>query len=137
MRKIGQVEQVAVDDVNIKVKFIMGFSYDGLRALNRSVLLMDYSKNEEDTDELIGKTVKCIVQKPDATGTFVKVKLSDYRNSYGSIHHSELPEGKKVVDYEEGDTVWGRVVGSRYVEKEGCIYYQISVREESQELEGW
>ncbi len=134
----GQTNQASADDVNKKVEFIMGFSYDGLRAMNKSVHLVDYSKKEEDEDDdLIGKTVKCVVQKTDTAGFFVKVKMSDYRNSYGSIHSSELPEGKKVNDYSEGDIVWGKVIDSRYVEKEGRTYYQIRLREESQELEGW
>ena len=134
---VGQIEQASANDVSKKVEFIMGFSYDGLRALNRSVHFVDYSKNDDGIGELIGKTVKCIVQKADAVGYFVRVKMSDYRNSFGSIHYSELPEGKTVNDYKEGDIIWGKVIDSKYNKKDGRTYYQIRVREESQALEDW
>ena len=35
----GQMIQSTAEDINKKVEFILGFSYDGLRALNKSVKL--------------------------------------------------------------------------------------------------
>ena len=128
----GQNKRISVEDVNKKVRFILGFSYDGLRALNKSVQLLDYKGDDNET--LIGKTVKCTVSGTDRAGNFLKVKLFDYRNTVGSVHQNELPEGKSVYDYAKGKTIFAKVIGEQYLEKEGKTYYQLRIREE--ELEG-
>lgn len=130
----GQINQATLEDVNKKVQFILGFSYDGLRALNKSVQLIDFSQ-EDSSDEIIGKTVRCIVMGPDNTGNYLKVKLCDYRNAIGSIHSSELPKDKTVYDYEYQETIYGKVIGERYIEKEGRSYYQLRLKED--EMTDW
>lgn len=133
----GQGTQVTQEDVNKNVKFILGFSYDGLRALNRSVKLIDYASESVDSESIEGKIVKCSVIGPDSAGNFLKVKLMDYRNVMGSVHSSQLPEGKNVFDYKYQDVVWGTVIGTKKVEREGRVYYQIRMKEESEELSDW
>lgn len=129
----GQNKQFSIEDVNKKVKFILGFSYDGLRALNKSVQLSDYQG--DDNEILIGKTVKCTVIGTDRAGNYLKVKLFDYRNMFGSVHQNELPEGKSVYDYTKGENIFAKVIGKQYLEKEGRTNYELRMREE--ELEGW
>ena len=129
----GQNKQFSTEDVNKKVKFILGFSYDGLRALNKSVQLLDYKGDDNET--LIGKTVKCTVSGTDRAGNYLKVKLFDYRNMFGSVHQNELPEGKSVYDYAIDEIIFAKVIGEQYLKKEGKTYYQLRMREE--ELEGW
>lgn len=129
----GQNKQCSTEDINKKVKFILGFSYDGLRALNKSVQLFDYKGDDNET--LIGKTVKCTVIGTDREGNFLKVKFFDYRNTVGSIHKKELPEDKNVYDYAKGETIFAKVIDRKYLEKEGKIYYKLRMKEE--ELDGW
>lgn len=131
----GQNNQSTLEDVNKKVKFILGFSYDGLRALNRSVQLIDFSEDNNEEELIVGKFVKCIVIGQDNKGNYLKVKLSDYRNTMGSVYSGELPDGKSVYDYKYQDIVYGKVIGRRFVEKEGRTYYQIRMKEE--EMEDW
>ena len=130
----GQSTQITIEDVNKKVKFVLGFSYDGLRAMNKSVQLVDFSENEE-KEKFIGKMVKCIVLGQDSTGNYLKVKLYDYRNTFGSIHNNELPEGKNVFDYKKHDIIYGKIYDESFVEKEGRTYYQIRMKEE--EMTEW
>lgn len=127
----GQLLQATEEDVNKKVRFILGFSYDGLRALNKSVEIVDFTDDQDQNKELtIGKMVKCMVIGNDNAGKFLKVKLVDYRNVYGSVHISELPNGVSVYDFEKDDIVWGRIIGEQYVKFEKRNYYQISVKDD-------
>lgn len=127
----GQNKKFSIEDVNKKVKFIMGFSYDGLRALNKSVQLSDYKGDDNET--LVGKTVKCTVIGTDRAGNYLKVKLFDYRNMFGSVHQNELPEGKSVYDYTKGENIFAKVIDKQYLEKEGRTNYELRMREEELE----
>ena len=131
----GQNSQSTPEDVNKKVKFILGFSYDGLRALNRSVQIINDTREEHEEAGIIGKRVRCSVIAPDNTGNYLKVKLLDYRNFYGSIHSSELPDGKSVYDYSNQDVFYAEVIGEKFVERERKNYYQLTLREP--ELSEW
>ena len=131
----GQNSQSTPEDVNKKVKFILGFSYDGLRALNRSVQIINSTQEESVEEGLIGKHVRCSVIGPDNAGNYLKVKLLDYRNIFGSIHSSELPDGKNVYDYENQDVFYAEVIGEKFVERESKNYYQLTLR--NQELSEW
>lgn len=130
----GQNSQITLEDVSKKVKFILGFSYDGLRALNKSVHIVDCSQDES-KKSFVGETVKCIVTGRDSTGNYLKVKFYDYHNIFGSVHNNALPEGKTVFDYSYKDIIYGKVVGEKFVEKEGRLYYQIRMRED--EMADW
>lgn len=130
----GQNSQSTPEDVNKKVKFILGFSYDGLRALNRSVQIIDCSQESEE-EVLIGKYIRCSVIGPDNSGNYLKVKLLDYRNAFGSIHSSKLPDGKDVYDYENQDVFYAEVIGEKYVERESKNYFQLTLRKK--ELSEW
>ena len=83
----------------------------------------------------VGKRVRCSVIAPDNTGNYLKVKLLDYRNFYGSIHSSELPDGKSVYDYSNQDVFYAEVLGVKFVERERKNYYQLTLREP--ELSEW
>ena len=132
----GQVKQSTQEDVNKQVKFVLGFSYDGLRALNKSVQIIDYITEEDVENTIIGKKVKCIVTGHDASGNYLKVRLYDYRNIVGSVHSSVLPDEKTVYDYDVNDIIWGIVDGKRFVKKEMRDYYQIRMKEEEM-VEDW
>ncbi len=130
----GQMIQSTAEDINKKVEFILGFSYDGLRALNKSVKLCG-NADEKQEDSLNGKVVRCSVVGRDMSENYLKVKFVDYRNTFGSVHISELPDKKTIFEYNVGDIIHGTVVGERYVEREKKTYYQLRMKEE--ELEGW
>lgn len=130
----GQNTQLTPEDVNKRVKFILGFSYDGLRAMNRSVKMIKSIQVPEE-ELLVGKYVRCSVIGPDNAGIYLKAKFLDCRNTYGSIHSSELPDGKTVYDYENQKEIYAKVIDKRFVERENRIYYQLTLRE--QEICGW
>lgn len=127
----GQVKQSTQEDINKRVKFVLGFSYDGLRALNKSVQIIDYVDEKDIANEIIGKKVKCIVIGHDISGNYLKVRLYDYRNMVGSVHSSVLPDKKTVYDYKINDIIWGIVESKRFVKKEGRDYYQIRMKDEA------
>ena len=129
-----QLIQTTPEDIGKKVRFILGFSYDGLRALNRSVEL---SKNDEEVAEsLIGKILRCNVLGIDRTETYLKVKLIDYSDKYGSVHRSEVDEGDNIANYETGKTIYARVIGTRFNNNEMREYLQLSLKRE-EPLDDW
>lgn len=67
--------------------------------------------------------------------TELQMLLLDYRNFYGSIHSSELPDGKSVYDYSNQDVFYAEVLGVKFVERERKNYYQLTLREP--ELSEW
>ena len=133
----NQAKQSTVGDIFKKVKFILGFSYDGLRALNKSVKIIDDSDTGDQEEELIGKWVKFKVQGSDPNRYFLKVKLMDYRDTYGSVHRSYLPSDKGISDYEPGEILKGRIIDKKFVEKENRTYYQITLRNDDNDLPEW
>lgn len=94
----GQAVQSTAEDVNKKVNFILGFSYDGLCALNKSVKFCNNVHEPQRKDGLIGKTVRCTVSGRDNTANYLKVKFVDYRNTFGKVYVSELPYNKTLYD---------------------------------------
>jgi len=129
-----QIIQTTPDDINKKVKFILGFSYDGLRALNKSVELI----NNDDLpieESLIGKEVRCKVQGIDSTGKYLRVKLVDYRNKYGSIHKSEVNDGDSITNYVDVKELRAKVIDKRFNKKESKYYWQLSLKTEC--LDDW
>lgn len=131
----GQIIQSTAEDINKKVSFVLGFSYDGLRALNRSVKLCDGSDEKQENDTLVGKVVRCSVIGKDTSNNYVKVKFVDFQNTFGSVHVSQLPDEKTIFDYSVGDVIYGKIESERFVERERRIYYQVSMREK--ELDEW
>lgn len=130
----GQEFKVTAADVNKSVQFILGFTYSGLRALNKSVHFIDYSAVRDDNPDNIqnGRLVKCRVIKSNSAGYYLKVQLMDFINCFGSIHKSELPQGKTISDYTLNEELWARVTGSNYVKQEDRLYYQLKIEEESE-----
>ncbi|AGA70736.1 hypothetical protein Desdi_3342 [Desulfitobacterium dichloroeliminans LMG P-21439] len=80
------------EDIGKLVSFGVGFSYDGLRAYDQSVVESGYNVESETTNspvELqVGMRVKCrVIRNVDF---YTQVKLVDYHNQDGSIHVNEL-----------------------------------------------
>ncbi len=126
--------QATQEDINKKVRFILGFSYDGLRALNRSVEL---TSNDEATDEsLIGKIVRCTIQGLDRNMNFLKVKLVEYSDTYGSIHKSEADDGDDIRNYVNEKFIYAKVVDKKYNSNENRVYLQLSLKT-NDSLDDW
>lgn len=133
----GQTPSVTATDVGKRVRFIAGFSYDGVRALNRSVQIIDDSNREKylERKDLCGRIEKCSVTGYDYNETYLHVKLTDYRNTFGSIKVDQLPEGKSLMDYKRGDVFYARIIGN--YENKGKVYYVMSLRGEDELLDDW
>ena len=74
--------------INQRVKFGIGFSYDGPRAYNSSIQLMGKEDVEEVRNIETGMIIKCEVIKNVAF--FTQVRLVGYSEEVGSIHIDEL-----------------------------------------------
>lgn len=74
--------------INQRVKFGIGFSYDGPRAYNSSIQMMGKEDVEEVRNIENGLVVKCEVLKNVAF--FTQVRLVGYPEAVGSIHIDEL-----------------------------------------------
>lgn len=133
----GQTPSVTVTDVGKKVRFIAGFSYDGVRALNRSVEIIDNNDAEENIikKDLKGRIEKCSVTGYDHTDTFLFVKLNDYRNMLGRIKVDQLPEGKYLSDYKIGDVFHARIID--VYENKDRTYCVMSLKKEEELLDDW
>ena len=125
---------ITKEDVGKRVRFIPGFSYDGVRALNKSVQIIDSDYSDEDNN-IIGKKVKCRVTSINLNYEYVNVKLIEYRNKTGSISKAELPKGKKVSDYREKDIFYAQVIGEK--NNKGKVYYDLSLLDEELLLDDW
>lgn len=132
-----QVEQTTLEDIGKQVQFILGFSYDGLRALNRSVKLIN--NDQEIENELsVGKIVRCHVMGIDRQGNYLKVKLMDYSNQIGSIHYSEVDEDDDIRNYEGcRDPIYARIIEKRYNSNDQRHYWQLSLKKEETEMDEW
>lgn len=123
----GQAPSVTAEDVGKRVRFIAGFSYDGVRALNKSVQIINDSENlDEHTFDIVGKLVKCTVIGIDPYRRYVNLKLCDYRNQLGSIKYDELEDGKTVDDYKKNDVFYAKVIGKK--ERNGRTYLSLSLK---------
>lgn len=125
---------IVKEDVGKRVRFIPGFSYDGVRALNKSVQIIatDYSNQE---DDIRGKKVKCRVTSINHDYEYVNVKLLEYHNKTGSISKKHLPNGKKLSDYHEKDVIYAQVIGETH--NKGKVYYDLSLLDEELLLDDW
>lgn len=130
-----QIESTTQDDLGKKVQFILGFSYDGLRALNRSVKMLKGDQAVEsklDIDEM----VKCQVIKLDRSQNYLKVKLMDYHNQIGSIYRTEVDEGDSIQNYNSDQIIWARILDKRYNNNEQRYYWQLSLKK-NPEMDEW
>ncbi len=118
---------VTKEDIGKKVRFIPGFSYDGVRALNKSVQII-YSEYLQEEHNIIGKKVKCRVIRIDFNYEYIHVKLVEYRNKTGSISKIQLPKGKKMSSFHEKDIFYAQVIGEK--NNKGRIYYDLSLLDE-------
>lgn len=95
------------EDIGKQVSFGLGFSYDGLRAYDQSVVEINIAAEPEkfiNPDELrVGTRVKCRVIRN--IEFYTQVKLTDYHNQEGSIHISELGDGFSVDNLPSAGTI--------------------------------
>lgn len=141
-------------DIGKKVSFFMGFSYDGPRAYDQSVTIVDSIDKEPAIHEgkqpvtsdasthplnipKIGSRVKCVV-----TGNneyYVSVKLLDFANLYGSIHKNQL--GDKYGNEhrpKKGEELYAEVLDCKNIPGRGDIW-QLSLVAKNQpsSSSGW
>lgn len=77
--------------INQRVKFGMGFSYDGPRAYNSSIKLMEGEPEIQEIQELTsGMIVKCEVVRN--VTHYTQVRIIGYPSASGSIHENELTD---------------------------------------------
>ena len=108
----GAPESVTKTDVGRSVRFIAGFSYDGVRALNKSVQLIEsegfkdsvsYDPKERQPIAL-GQKVRVKVENVNILKGYLKVKFFEFPETYGFISKDELPKGKQLKDYYKDST---------------------------------
>lgn len=125
---------ITKEDIGKRVRFIPGFSYDGVRALNKSVQIIEADYSDEDKN-ITGKKVKCRVIGINYNYEYINVKLIEYRNKTGSISKDQLPKGKKISDYHEKDIIYAQVLGEK--NNKGKTYYDLSLLDEKFLLDDW
>lgn len=122
------------DSEGTRVSFSMGFSYDGPRAFDQSVIELTADENIDKFNPIrlrkieIGSHVKCRVTKN--LQFYTQVKLVDYNEQKGSLHVSELgnnyPENNRP---HEGDILYAIVIGSNV-----NGFWQLTLKENAQEI---
>lgn len=99
-----------------RVSFTLGFSYDGLRAYDQSVIEVVDGKETDSFNPIdlrkveIGSRVRCRVTRN--LEFYIQVKLVDYYEQSGSVHVSELGSDYSVDDRpREGNLLYATVIG--------------------------
>ena len=106
----GSKTTITSEDVGKRVRFIAGFSYDGVRALNRSVEIIKSTNQEEDIS-LLNQHVKCVVSRIDYQNKFLEVTLFDEPSTVGRIELKDFSEGTSLKSFSVDNIVWGYVIG--------------------------
>ena len=102
--------------------------------MNRS---FELTSNDEAIDEsLIGKIVRCTIQGLDRNMNFLKVKLVEYSDTYGSIHKSEVDDGDDIQNYVNEKFIYAKVVDKKYNSNENRVYLQLSLKT-NDSLDDW
>jgi hypothetical protein len=112
------------DSIGARVSFSLGFSYDGLRALDNSVDKATFSSESGALSAVnkinIGDNVKCrVIENAEF---YVNVKLVDYHSQNGGIHIDEL--GMEYTNHNRptiGSLIYARVIGT------SSDYWQLSL----------
>ena len=92
------------------MRFIVGFSYDGVRALNRSVEIIKTNNQAEDDNSFLNRFVKCVVTRIDYQNRYLEVALFDEPSTIGRIDENELDK-KPFSSFSLEQIVWGYVIG--------------------------
>ena len=127
-----------IADIGKKVSFFMGFSYDGPRAYDQSVTIVnsiterdvvcdeDHSPLSElatnsDNKPKVGSRVKCIVTGDNEY--YIYVKLVDFANMVGSIHQNQLGNGYKTENRPYKDQeLYAEVIDCKNIPGRGDIW---------------
>lgn len=117
---------------NQRVKFGVGFSYDGPRAFNSSIKLMGIGEGRETNEEVsFGNYVNCEVINNIAY--YVKVRLfAD--SAPASIHINELVEPFSADNRPRiGQILYARVLGQNFNNKTQEMTWQLTLKPEPEE----
>ncbi len=121
------------DSEGTRVSFTAGFSYDGLRAYDQSVIEVVGEKEIDSFDPLalrkieIGSHVKCRVTRN--LEFYTQIKLVDYYEQNGSIHISELGSDYSADNRpHEGNIFFATVIGPQV-----NGFWQLSLKDTAQE----
>ena len=128
----GAKTPVTSEDVGKKVRFIAGFSYDGVRALNRSVEIISSSEEIIGLERYINKDLKCTISRIDYASSIIYVNLFDEPGVRGRIKASELEDNESIKDYNKDDVIWCHVIDVR----EGK-YLELSKRDPQENMTDW
>lgn len=123
----GAKQTITPYDVGKKVRFIVGFSYDGARALNKSVEIISNSTEEDTYEQFIGKKMKFTVVNINTNRKSLRLRASELRQRYGFIRSDELIDGKRIEDYAVGEVVYARVTGVN--EYNGIKHFELTMRD--------
>ena len=132
---------VLKEDEGRSVRFIAGFSYDGVRALNKSVQLIEsegfhdsVSYEHTETKRINNNDkVRVKVEMLNSAKSYLKVKLVDYHETYGTISADQLPEGRKLKDFNDAQTRNATVIGFNKLMRA----YELSLKSDKERLNGW
>ena len=106
----GAKTTITSEDIGKRVRFIVGFSYDGVRALNRSVEIIKTNNQAEDDNSFLNRFVKCVVTRIDYQNRYLEVALFDEPSTIGRIDENELDK-KPFSSFSLEQIVWGYVIG--------------------------
>lgn len=119
--------EIGRDNIGQRVRFGIGFSYDGPRAYNSSIKLIGKEIIDEPLKEIeSGIAVKCEVIKN--VSFFVQVKIIGYPLELGSIHVDELMEPYSAENRPAiGAVIDGKVLYKKFDNKTRCDMWQITM----------
>mgnify|MGYP001851936540 FL=1 len=119
----GEIDSTKIHQ---RVKFGIGFSYDGPRAYNSSIKLLGTDDYNEVVRPLTsGMIVKCVVKKN--VSYFTQVRIVGY-NVDGSIHISEYSEQYSDTRRpKEGDVFDVKLLNEKYDDKRGRKIWNLTM----------
>lgn len=119
--------EIGRDNIGQRVRFGIGFSYDGPRAYNSSIKLIGKEIIDEPLKKIeSGIAVKCEVIKNVLH--FVQVKIIGYPSELGSIHIDELMEPYSVNNRPVvGTVIDGKVLNKKFINKIQRDMWQITM----------
>ena len=118
--------EISKANIGQRVKFGMGFSYDGPRAYNSSIKLLGKDEFVESKRKMeYGTAVKCEVIKN--VEYYVQVRIIGF-SEMGSIHVDELTEPYSIYNRPSiGTVIEGKVMTKKFDNARQCDIWQITM----------
>lgn len=129
-------QKFSAEDIGKRVSFAMGFSYDGLRAYDQSVIESDFSEDEENTStpSILQEGVRVLCKVVKNVDYFTQVQLIDYYNEEGSIKFTDLRNGYSASKQPEvGETFYATIIEKRGTNSRAQRFWRLTMADIKQE----